>query len=87
MGLFSQPNDDQQPMYPEPPKMVSSKDFLYLNDMLSWNLLAAKKMNWAAENCQLPDLKKEFETAEQMHTKHYNELLKNLQQSGGGPVS
>jgi len=86
MGLFSQPNE-QQPMYPEPPKMVSTKDFLFLNDMLSWNLLAAKKMNSAAQICQLPDLKKEFESAAQMHTKHYNELLKTLQQSEGGPVS
>jgi len=86
MGLFSQPNE-QQLMYPEPPKMVSTKDFLYFKDMMSWNLAAAKKMNWAAQNCQLPDLKKEFETAAQMHAKHFNELLKTLQQSEGGPVS
>ncbi len=86
MNLFSQTND-QQMLFPEPPKMISTKDFSYFKDMMSWNLLAAKKMNWAAQNCQLPDLKKEFETAEQMHTNHYNELLKTLKQSEGGEVS
>ena len=86
MGLFNQ-SDEQQLTFQEPPKMVSTKDFLYFKDMMSWNLLAAKKMNWAAQTCQLPDLKKEFETAAQMHTKHFNELLKTLSQSEGGPVS
>jgi len=86
MGLFSQQNEEKL-MYPEPPKMISTKDFLFIKDMMSWNLLAAKKMKAASENCQLPDLKKEFETAGQMHTKHYNELLKTLEQSEGGPVS
>jgi hypothetical protein len=86
MNLFSQPKE-QQMVFPEPPKMVSTKDFLYLKDMMSWNLLAAKKMNWAAQTCQLPDLKKEFETAEQMHVNHYDELLKTLKQSEGVSAS
>ncbi|WP_017379144.1 hypothetical protein [Paenisporosarcina sp. TG-14] len=86
MNLFSEPKDEQM-LYPEPPKMISTKDFLYYKDMMSWNLSAAKKMNWASQNCQLPDLKKEFEAAEQMHVNHYDELLKTLQQSEGGPVS
>lgn len=86
MNLFSQPKDEKI-LYPEPPKMVSTKDFLYFKDMMSWNLLAAKKMNWAAENCQLPDLKKQFETAEQMHVNHYDELLKALEQGEGENVS
>ena len=86
MNLFSQPKE-QPSMFPEPPKMISTKDFSYLTDMMSWNLLAAKKMNWAGENCQLPDLKKEFEAAEQMHSNHYDEILKLLKQSEGGSVS
>jgi len=86
MSLFSQPSD-QTVMYQEPPKMISSKDLQYLSDMLSWNLLASKKMNWAAENCQLADLKKEFQSAGQMHSKHYDEILKLLQQNEGGTVS
>ena len=86
MNLFSQPKE-QQMVFPEPPKMVSTKDFSYFKDMMSWNLLAAKKMNWAAENWQLPDLKKEFEAAEQMHSNHYDELLKLLKQNEGGSVS
>ena len=86
MNLFSQPAD-QQAMYPEPPKMVSTKDLLYLSDMLSWNLLASKKMDWIAQSCQLPDIKKECEAAQQMHTKHYDEILKFLKQNEGGPMS
>ena len=86
MNLFSQPKE-QQMVFPEPPKMVSTKDFSYLKDMMSWNLITKKKMNWAAQNCQLPDLKKEFEAAEQMHSNHYDEFLKLLKQSEGGAVS
>ncbi|MFX3673903.1 MAG: hypothetical protein ACE3JQ_05615 [Paenisporosarcina sp.] len=86
MSLFSPPSD-QKVMYQEPPKMISAKDLLYLSDMLSWNLLATKKMNGAAENCQLPDLKKEFESAGQMHSKHYDEILKLLKQNEEGAVS
>ena len=86
MNLFSQ-QKDQQMMFPEPPKMISTKDFSYLSDMMSWNLMAAKKMHWAAQTCQLPDLKKEFEAAEQMHSNHYDELLKQLKQNEGGTVS
>lgn len=86
MNLFSQ-QKDQQMMFPEPPKMISTKDFSYLTDMMSWNLMAAKKMHWAAQNCQLPDLKKEFEAAEKMHSNHYDELLKQLKQNEGGSVS
>ena len=86
MGLFTQQNEQQQ-TYQEPPKMISTKDFLYIKDMMSWNLLAAKKMKWAAETCQLPDLKKSFQAAEQLHTKHFEELIKTLQQNQGGSVS
>ncbi len=33
----------QQPIMPEPPAVLSTKDHLYINDMLSWNLVAMKK--------------------------------------------
>jgi hypothetical protein len=49
MNLFSQPKE-QQMVFPEPPKMVSTKDFLYLKDMMSWNLLAAKKNELGCSN-------------------------------------
>lgn len=87
MGVFSQ-NDTQnnrEPLlFPEPPKTISTKDLSYFNDMLNWNLIAAKKMRNAAKQCKMPDIRKEFESAEKMHSKHYNEILQYLQDNSGG---
>lgn len=34
---------DNQQQSQMPPSVISTKDHLYLNDMLNWNLLAMKK--------------------------------------------
>ncbi|MRH44692.1 hypothetical protein GH741_18760 [Aquibacillus halophilus] len=68
-----------QPM-PQPPNIVSSKDLLYLTDMLSWNLNASKKAHFFAQQCTIPDVKTELEKACQMHEKHYNVILQHLNQ-------
>lgn len=36
-------SNQQQGFMQEPPQVISVKDHLYINDMLSWNLLAMKK--------------------------------------------
>ncbi|MBM7570992.1 hypothetical protein [Aquibacillus albus] len=68
-----------QPM-PQPPNQISSKDLLYLTDMLSWNLNAAKKAHFSAQQCTNPEIKSALEQACQMHTNHYNKLLQHLNQ-------
>ena len=38
--------------FQQPPDMVSTKDSMYLTDMLSWNLLAMKKAHFYAQHCK-----------------------------------
>lgn len=57
---------------------LSTKDALYIEDMLAWNLLAAKKSHFAASNCQQPALKTQLEECCSMHRKHYETLTNFL---------
>ena len=68
----------QQGIMQTPPSVVSTKDSLYLTDMLSWNLLAMKKAHFFAQQCQDQELKMEIEKCGQMHQKHYQKILTHL---------
>ncbi|WP_223701410.1 hypothetical protein [Sutcliffiella deserti] len=70
----------QQPgYYPQPPAVVTTKDSLYLADMLSWNLLAMKKAHFFAGQCQDQGVKQAIEKAGQMHQRHYQKILTHIQ--------
>ncbi|GLB59736.1 hypothetical protein [Cytobacillus sp. NCCP-133] len=71
---------NQQGIMQQPPAVVSTKDSLYLTDMLSWNLLAFKKAHFYAQQCQDQELKTHFEQCGQMHQRHYQQLLTHLNQ-------
>ncbi|WP_026584719.1 hypothetical protein [Bacillus sp. J33] len=71
---------NQQGIMQQPPAVVSTKDSLYLTDMLSWNLLAFKKAHFYAQQCQDQELKVHFERCGQMHQRHYEQLLTHLNQ-------
>lgn len=66
-----------QPM-PQVPEVISTKDLLYLSDMLSWNLNACKKAHFYAQNCQTTEIQQALEEAGQMHQRHYNKILGHL---------
>lgn len=72
----------------EPPTMISTKDLLYLTDMMSWNLNVVKKAHNLAKNCQLPEIKQAIEEVEKMHQDHYQKLLNfaksQVNPAGGG---
>lgn len=70
----------QQPIMPQPPHVITTKDLLYINDMLAWNLLAMKKAHFFAEQCQDQSVKMEIEKCGQMHQRHYQMLLAHLQE-------
>ncbi|QQK82032.1 hypothetical protein HUG20_16565 [Salicibibacter cibi] len=70
----------QQNMMMEPPKVLSTKDQLYLSDMLNWNLTATKKANFYAGQCNDNDIKSACQRVAQMHENHYQTLLSLLQQ-------
>nr|WP_028393675.1 hypothetical protein [Bacillus cihuensis] len=62
----------------QPPQMVSTKDSLYLKDMLSWNLLAMKKAHFFAAQCQDQQVVQALNKYGQMHQRHYNTVLAHL---------
>ncbi|MCT2535937.1 hypothetical protein NC661_08445 [Aquibacillus koreensis] len=69
---------NQNQIMPQPPNQVSSKDLLYLTDMLSWNLNATKKAHFFAQQCTIPEVKNALEQVCQMHQNHYNKILQHL---------
>lgn len=70
---------NQTPTFMEPPQVITTKDCLYLKDMLSWELLAMKKCYHTAQECIDPQMKQAIDQAGQMHQRHYQILLKHLQ--------
>ena len=79
-------NQQQQPMMPTPPEVISTKDQLYLSDMLSWNLIAMKKAHFFAEQCSDQEIKMTLEKAGQMHQRHYNQILSHLKTTNQQPT-
>lgn len=71
-------SQNQQGLMPEPPGVISTKDSMYLTDMMSWNLLAMKKAHFFAEHCQDPELKALMEKCGQMHQRHYSKILNHM---------
>ena len=69
---------NQQGVMEQPPGIISTKDALYLTDMMSWNLLVAKKAHFYAEQMQDSELKAEAVKCGQMHERHYQKLLNHL---------
>lgn len=69
---------NQQGIMQHPPGIISTKDSFYLTDMMSWNLLAAKKAHFFASQCQDQELKNEAEKVGQMHQRHYQQLLNHI---------
>ncbi|MBM0066207.1 hypothetical protein [Alkalicoccobacillus gibsonii] len=79
-------SNQQQGFMQEPPQVISVKDHLYLNDMLSWNLLAMKKANFYASYCQDTEIKEAITQAGQMHQRHYERLLNHLKPTTEQPT-
>ena len=77
--MQNQSSTMQQGIMPQPPNIVTSKDHLYLTDMLSWNLLAMKKCNFFANQCTDPEIKTAITKAGQMHERHYQKIMSHLQ--------
>jgi len=69
-----------QSIQQQPPEMISTKDLLYISDMLSWNLNAFKKAKFYAEQCETSEIRDAFNQAGLMHQQHYQTILQYLQQ-------
>jgi len=79
--IMQDPQMTQQNRMPEPPQIVTSKDYSYLTDALSWELDVIKKFNHFAQESQDAKTKNLIKRAAQIHQKHYTILLKHLNSS------
>lgn len=75
----AQGQQQQQPVMVQPPQVITTKDCLYLKDQLSWELVAMKKCRHFAQECTDPEIRQVIDKAGQMHQRHYQLLLKHLQ--------
>ncbi|KAB2492289.1 hypothetical protein [Priestia endophytica] len=77
--MNEQSTNQSQPMFMEPPKVISTKDALYIADMLTWNLVAMKKAHFFASHCQDAEIAQEIEKVCKMHQRHYERILPHLE--------
>jgi hypothetical protein len=75
------------PLMQTPPQVITVKDCSYLKDMLSWELLAMKKCSHLAKECSDADIRTKIDRAGQMHLRHYNLLLKHLQNDNNAAMA
>lgn len=73
------PTQQMQVPIPVPPRVITTKDLLYLKDALSWELTAFKKFHFLAQQVTSPQVKQSLDKAGQMHQRHYQKLLTHLQ--------
>jgi hypothetical protein len=66
-----------------PPKVISGKDLSYLKDSMNWELAAVKKFHHFSQEAQNPQVKNELNRLCQTHEKHFQTLLKHLNQQTG----
>lgn len=59
--------------------MLTDKELHYLKDFLSWELLAMKKCNEAANQCTDPQIQTLIRQTGQKHQQHYEMFLQHLQ--------
>ncbi|WP_420838431.1 hypothetical protein [Caldalkalibacillus thermarum] len=79
MQQQQQPVNQQQPLMPRPPQVITSKDLAYLTDQLSWQLTATKKCHHFAQECIDSEIKAALDQAGKMHMRHYQMLLRHCQ--------
>lgn len=79
MQATMNPVPQTQVPIPVPPRVISTKDLLYLKDALSWELSAFKKFHFFAQQATNPQIKQALDKAGQMHQRHYQKLLTHLQ--------
>lgn len=79
MQQMGQQAQQQQPLMMTPPKVITTKDLLYLKDAMSWTLVAMKKCAHFSQECMDQQVKQVIDRAGQMHQRQYNMLLQHCQ--------
>ena len=87
MQQQQQNTTQNQQQMPQPPNVISSKDLLYITDMMSWNLMAMKKAHFYESQCQIPQIAQAMQKVCQLHERHYEKILSHLENSNNQPSS
>ena len=61
------------------PKIISTKDLSYLEDMMNWNMVYSKKCHMYKELIKDKQIKTFVGEVMKMHTDHYNKFLQILE--------
>ena len=61
------------------PKMISTKDMMYISDMFNWHLVAAKKLELYITEVECEDCLDKINSLCKMHYEICNTLLKHLE--------
>jgi hypothetical protein len=69
---------NQQSMSTTNRNVLTEKELSYVKDYLSWELLAMKKCNEAANRCQDAQLKQQIQAVGRTHQQHYDTILSHL---------
>ncbi len=78
--MFNQYQYQQkQQQFSEPPEIITNKDLLYLQDALSWELIASKKAYHYSMESENHQIKQHLEYLANVHQRHYQTLLEHLQ--------
>ena len=64
----------------EVPNIISTKDLSYIKDMLSWNLVMAKKSKEYLKLVSDKDVKEIIKRVNEVHKSHYEMLLEIISQ-------
>lgn len=57
------------------PKMISTKDLAYIEDMFNWHFTIAKKLNFYLENIEDKEICEEFKKLYKLHKDICSSLL------------
>lgn len=75
---MQQQNNSSSGNFAQPPEIMSTKDLLYIEDMLSWNLEVIKKAHAYASLCQDRDVIQAMNRTYSLHMRHYQDILNHL---------
>ncbi|RYM06202.1 hypothetical protein EWH99_03730 [Sporolactobacillus sp. THM7-7] len=77
--LIQQQDQQTQKNAAQPPDILSTKDLLYAEDILSWNLNVIKKAHAYTSMCQDKEVSQAMKRTCQLHMRHYQLILGHLE--------
>jgi hypothetical protein len=80
-------SQSQQAIMTTPPNVITTKDTHYVEDQMTWLLIAMKKCSHYSQESTDPQVKQMIDRAGQMHQRHYNTLLQHLQNNNTSAMS